>query len=90
MSSTITLSQRVYDELVQRAHLTRQSPDALADDLLRHSLRTETEQWRKAFDALIQKVHARTSAFTSEEIEADITTAASEVKESRRARHRRH
>ncbi len=89
LSSTITLSQQVYDELVQRAHQTRQSPDALAEDLLRHSLGTETEQWRQAFEALIQKVHARTNQFTSEEIEADITAAAEEVRESRRVRHRR-
>jgi soluble cytochrome b562 len=50
---------------------------------------TETQQWRQAFDALISRVQARTSQFSSEEVEADITAAANEVKELRRAHHRR-
>jgi hypothetical protein len=89
MSSTITLSRQVYNLLVQQAQQANQTPDTLAEDLLRRSLTTETQQWRESFDALIRRVQARTSQFSSEEIEADITVAAEEVKELRRARCRR-
>lgn len=89
MSSMITLSPQVYDLLVQRARQTCQTPDILAENLLHRSLTIETQQWRHAFDALISRVQARTSRFSSEEIEADITAAAEEMKELRRVRYRR-
>lgn len=89
MSSTITLSQQVYDLLVQQARQVHQAPDALAESLLRHSLATNMHQWRQRFDALISQIHERTSHFSSQEIEADITNAATEAKELRRARRRR-
>jgi len=88
MSSTINLSEQVYDLLIQQARQAHQTPDALAENLLRRSLSTELQQWRHAFDTLIRQVHARTSRFESEEIEADITAAAAEAKELRRARRR--
>ena len=47
---------------------------------------TNEEHWRREFEALLTRVQARTSSFSAEEIEADITAAAHEVKEARRAR----
>ena len=38
------------------------------------------------FDALLARVQANSEQYSSEEIEADITVAAQEVKELRRAR----
>jgi PHD/YefM family antitoxin component YafN of YafNO toxin-antitoxin module len=40
--------------------------------------------WRE-LDALLARVHARTQAFSSEEIEADITAARQEVREQHHA-----
>jgi len=85
MSHTITISPQVYELLAQQARQARQSPDAIAESLLRRSLTTEKQEWREAFEALIARVQARTARFNSEEIEADITAAASEVRELRRA-----
>ncbi len=43
------------------------------------------ERWQTEFQALTARVHARTVAFASDEIEADITLAAAQAKELRRA-----
>jgi predicted CopG family antitoxin len=88
MSHTITISPQVYELLAQQARQARQSPDVIAESLLRRSLTTETQAWQEAFESLVARVQARTAQFSSEEIEADITAAADEVKELRRARHR--
>jgi hypothetical protein len=80
MSHTITISPQVYELLAQQARQARQSPDAIAESLLRHSLTTEMQAWRQAFETLIARVQARTARFSSEEIEADINAAADEVK----------
>lgn len=44
------------------------------------------DQWEKAFESLLNSIHKRTGKYSSEEIEADITQASLEVKESRCAR----
>lgn len=88
MANAITLSPQVYTLLIQEARQVRQTPDLLAENILFRSLRTERQAWRQAFDALISRVQARTARFSSTEIEADITAAAEEVKELRRARRR--
>lgn len=31
------------------------------------------DEWQKRFDAVLRKIHARSSQYTSEEIESDIT-----------------
>jgi hypothetical protein len=59
----------------------------VADDALRRYLHQEEPTWRQSFDALLARVQANSAPFSSDEIEADITAAAEEVKELRRARH---
>lgn len=44
------------------------------------------DEWRTALQDLFANVQAYTSQFSPEEIEADITAAAEEVREARRAR----
>ncbi len=88
MLHSISLSQEVYNLLQQRARQTRTSPDALAEDTLRRHLGLADPGWQQALDRLLAKVQARSAGFDPAEIEADITAAADEVKELRRARHR--
>jgi len=82
----VSISQQVYGLLRQQAQQARTSPDQLAETVLREHLSHEERTWREAFETLIARVHARTAWFTSEEIEADITVAAIEARELRRAR----
>ena len=42
------------------------------------------DEWQKRFDNVLRKVHARSSQYTSEEIESDITHAVQEVREEKR------
>ncbi len=85
MTYSISISPDVYALLRQRAGKSKVSPDRLADDALRKYLREEESSWRDAFDALLQRVQTNSAWYSSEEIEADITAAAEEVKELRRA-----
>ncbi|HSN75088.1 MAG TPA: hypothetical protein VL334_08360 [Anaerolineae bacterium] len=62
------------------------SPDTLADDVPDHHLRLDEPTWRQSFDALLARLQANAEQYSSEEIEADITVAAEEVEELRRAR----
>jgi formate dehydrogenase maturation protein FdhE len=62
------------------------SPDTLTDDALRRNVRQEEPTWRQSFEALLAQMQANAEQYSSEEIEADITVAAEEVKELRRAR----
>ena len=59
--------------------------DIEAFDALRQYLNSEERVWQPAFEKLIAQVQARTARFSSEEIEADITAAADEVRELRHA-----
>lgn len=86
MSTTISIPPDVYSLLEERAQQEQTSPNAVAEAALRQYLSAESQNWRTVFDELIAKVHSRAAIFTSDEIEADITAAADEVKESRRAR----
>jgi hypothetical protein len=74
--------------LRQRAQQARTSPDNVAEEALRVYFGREEQAWQRAFEGLIAKVQARTMPFSPIEIEADITAAASEVRELRRARRR--
>jgi hypothetical protein len=85
MAHSISISHQVYHLLRERAEQSKTSPDSLAEIVLREYFSHEEEQWREAFETLIAKVHARTAKFTAEEIEGDITAAAIEVQEGRRA-----
>lgn len=86
MTYSVSVSPDVYAMLRQRARQVKVAPEALADDVLRRYLRLEEPTWRQSFDALLARVEANSERFTSEEIEADITAAAEEVKELRRGR----
>jgi predicted transcriptional regulator len=86
MINSVSLSPDVYTLLRQRAQQVQTSPDALANEALRQYLSLEELAWRQSLESLIARVQARTAKFSSEEIEADITAAAEEVRESRRAR----
>lgn len=79
MIHTISVSPQVYDLLSQRARQSHTSPDLLAENVLRVYLSQGEQEWREAFEVLIAKVHARTAAFSPQEIEADITAAAREL-----------
>ena len=86
MINSVSLSPDVYTLLRQRAQQAQTSPDALANEALRQYLSLEELAWRQSLASLIARVQARTAKFPSEEIEADITAAFDEVRESRRAR----
>jgi len=88
MAHTISLSQDIYTLLKERARQAQTSPDALADEALRQYLSQVEQDWQAAIKSLFARVQARTAGFDANEIEADITAAADEVKESRRARRR--
>jgi predicted transcriptional regulator len=87
MTYSVSVSPDVYALLRQRARQSKVSPDMVADDALRRYLHQEEPTWRQSFDALLARVQANSAPFSSDEIEADITAAAEEVKELRRARH---
>jgi len=42
------------------------------------------EEWRKDFEALLNRIHRRTQRHASADVEADITAARAEVKAKRR------
>lgn len=46
------------------------------------------DQWRAAFDVLLKRTHKRTRRMPSQEIEADIAAARSEVRAKRHATRR--
>lgn len=87
MTYSVSVSPDVYALLRQRARQSKVSPDTLADDALRRYLHQEEPTWRQSFEALLARVQASSVQFSSDEIEADITAAAEEVKGLRRASH---
>jgi hypothetical protein len=87
MTYSVSVSPDVYALLRQRARQAKVAPEALADDVLRRYLRLEESGWRHAFDALLARVQANSEQYSSDEIEADVTAAAEEVKELRRGRY---
>ena len=84
MTYSVSVSPDVYVLLRQRASQSHVSPDTLADSTLRRYLCQEEPTWRQSFDDLLARVQAFSAQYSSEEIEADITVAAEEVKELRR------
>ena len=42
------------------------------------------DDWQKRFDTVLRKIHARSSQYTSAEIESDIAHAVQEVREEKR------
>lgn len=86
MENTITVSlpPRLYRRLREQSRAQHSAPEELVTALVTRYLETD-EQWRADFAALLARVQARAVDFTSAEIEADITQAAAEAHEFRRA-----
>lgn len=86
MENTITihLPPRLYRRLAEQSRAQRSDPEAWVAALVARYLETD-EQWRADFNALLARVQARAVDFTTTEIEADITQAAAEARELRRA-----
>jgi len=42
------------------------------------------DDWQKRFDSVLRKIHARSSQYSSDEIESDIAHAVQEVREEKR------
>jgi len=86
MMHSVSLPPDLYQLLEQRAQRSHVSPDALAEEALRHYFNQEEQNWQQAFTSLIGKVQSRAVNFSAEEIEADTSAATMEVEEMRRAR----
>jgi predicted DNA-binding protein len=86
MSSVITLPSRLYKRLVLKSQQLERTPEEVVTELVRRYLNEPDDRWQAEFRALLARVHARTAAFSSDEIEADTALAAAEAREVRRAR----
>ena len=78
MSHSITISEPVFALLDQEAKRKRVSPNDLAEQVLAEHLSADRQEWRIQFDALLERVRARTRDIKPDEIEADITAASEE------------
>jgi hypothetical protein len=79
----ITVEDQDWERLQQAAARLNCSAEEFVSRTLHHLLQrvaAPDHEWQARFDHLLQQVRARTSAFTSEEIEADITAAWEEYK----------
>jgi len=86
MSWTISLPYQLYERLAIKGRQLERTPEEVVIDLVQQYLSEPNRSWQDEFLALLACVHARTAAFSSDEIEADITHAATEARELRRAR----
>jgi hypothetical protein len=85
VNSVITLPNQLYKRLALRSRQLKRTPEDVVTDLVQQYLSRPDDRWQAEFQALIARVQARTAAFASEEIESDITLAAVEARELRRA-----
>lgn len=83
MESVVTLPENLYERLKIKSQQLNRSPEDVVADLVERYLVESDDSWQNEFEALLARVHARTAGFTSEEIEADITAAASEARKAR-------
>lgn len=88
MSHTIEVPNELYELLQRRASQLQRSPDQLAAEALRSFLRTSEGSWEARLQLLLAETHGRPNLPAPDEIEADITAAAAEARESRRERRR--
>jgi len=86
MSSVITLPRQLYERLLHKSQQLACPPDQVVVDLVEQYLDEPTDRWPAELQALLDRVQARTADFPSDEIEADISAAAAEVRELRRGR----
>lgn len=85
MNTMIVLSPEIYTLVQQHAQQAHTTPNDLVETALRYYLFQQDAAWQHAFLALIARVHSYTHIYDPQEIEADITAAAMEVKELRHA-----
>ncbi len=86
MSYVIALPSYLYDRLTLKSRRARRTPEDVVVELVQQYLSQSDDSWQTEFCALVARVNARTAAFTADEIEADISQAAAEARELRRAR----
>lgn len=86
MSFVITLPQQLYERLTGQSRRLKRTPEDVVVTLVQRYLSQVDTQWQTEFQSLLTRIHSRTAAFPSAEIEADITLAAAEARELRRAR----
>lgn len=86
MNSVVTLPNQLYERLLRKSQQLACPPDQVVADLVEQYLDESADRWPDELQALLARVQARTAAFSSDEIEADITAAAAEARELRRGR----
>ncbi len=86
MGSNITLPRQLYKRLTLKSQQLKRTPDELVVDLVQQYLRTADDRWQTEFRTLLNRIHTKTAPYASDEIEADITSAAAESKKLRHAR----
>lgn len=86
MNSVVTLPPHLYERLLRKSRQLDRPPDQVVADLVERYLDEPADRWPAELEALLTRIQARTAAFTSDEIEADITAAAAEAREMRRGR----
>jgi predicted DNA-binding protein len=85
MDRTVSLPSQLYERLEQKSQQLHQTPERVVAELVQRYLSESDDRWQAEVLELLSRVHSGTSAFSSAEIEADITSAAAEAKEVRRA-----
>ena len=86
MEAVVTLPSDLFERLKLRSEQLARTPDELVSDWVEQYLSDTHTTWESEFEALLARVHSRTISVSPQEIEADITKAAAEAKEARRAR----
>ena len=86
MQAVVTLPSDLYERLKLKSEQLARTPDDLVSDLVEQYLSDTRSAWKTEFEALLARVRSRTATVSPQEIEADITEAAREAKDARRAR----
>jgi len=69
----------LYERLLHKSQQLACPPDQVVAGLVEQYLDEATDRWPAELQALLARVQARTAAFPSDEIEADIPLAAAEA-----------
>ena len=79
---TVTLADATYVQLKEYAKRLNRPLNEVVEELVYEHLTDclGKESWEERFRNLLARVHSRTAQYPSEEIEADITAAAWEIK----------
>ncbi len=82
MEAVVTLPSDLYERLKLKSEQLARTPDDLVSDLIEQYLSDAHTAWQTEFEALLARVRSRAATISPKEIEADITEAASEAKET--------